>query len=81
MEFWVKFKHKKLVNTGNWAEGSLRIVLCGFLETSTNSVGEEKRSPKIAFSYNVSADTTLSSRLISNSWIENSTSRAGMKRH
>ena len=30
MEFWVKFKHKKLVNTGNWAEGSLRIFFVDF---------------------------------------------------
>lgn len=81
MEFWVKFKHRKFVNAGNWAEGSLRLGLCGFLETRTNSAGEEKRSPEMAFSYNMSADTTLSSRPRSSSWMENSTSRAGMKRH
>ena len=61
------FQHKKLLNAGNWAEGSLRLVLHGFLEIGTKSEGEEKKSHKMAFSYNMSPDTTLSSSLISNS--------------
>ena len=64
------FKHKKLVNAGNWAERSLRLVLHGFLEIGTNCEGEEKKSHKMAFSYNMSPENTLSSRLISNSWME-----------
>ena len=44
------FQHKKLLNAGNWAEGSLRLVLHGFLEIGTKSEGEEKKSHKMAFS-------------------------------